>query len=272
MKKKSSVAPPTSKGKWVQMVVILSAAVCLVMFGCLVYNSIGTSDLIPVREVSQLEVLSKPINRNNNNNFDKSILLQDPLSAMKLNEAAPRGKIVSEYEEMFFSNKKDDINDIVTHVVECSTTKGNITIDVRKHWAPLGAKQFIKLVDHENRFFKDLPFFRVCPKYITQFGIKYGWSDGAEGISTILDDPNIIGKREMDFGYVFFAGSGPNSRRSELVISFCELDGCKQTGLGNAPWETPFGTIRADRGGFDVLHAIEVLYLYENELSKSITM
>ena len=161
---------------------------------------------------------------------------------------------------MFYSIYKDSVNDIVTHVVECSTTKGNLTIDIRKHWAPLGAGQFLKLVDHEKRFFKDLPFFRVCPRYITQFGVKYGWNDGTEGISTILDDPSLVGKREMDFGYLFFAGSGINSRRSELVISFCELDGCQQTGLGHAFWEVPFGSIRAENGGYDVLRAIEVCW------------
>lgn len=62
---------------------------------------------------------------------------------------------------------------------------------------------------------------------------------------------NII----RNFGYVFFAGSGINSRRDELVIALCETNGCKISGLGAAPWETPFGTIRSD--GFSILKQIE---------------
>jgi len=36
----------------------------------------------------------------------------------------------------------------------------------------------------------------------------------------------------MNFGYVFFAGSGINSRREEMVIALCETNGCRQSGLG----------------------------------------
>ena len=43
----------------------------------------------------------------------------------------------------------------------------------------------------------------------------------------------------MDFGYVFFAGSGTNSRGSQMVVALCEIDGCRVTGLGKADWEVP---------------------------------
>ena len=60
---------------------------------------------------------------------------------------------------------KDGIDDAVTAVVSCTTSQGNVTIDVRGKWAPLGAEQFLHLVD--NNMFTDLPFFRVCPRYIS---------------------------------------------------------------------------------------------------------
>jgi peptidyl-prolyl cis-trans isomerase A (cyclophilin A) len=126
-----------------------------------------------------------------------------------------------------------------------------LTIDVREGWAPLGSEQFLTLVDKE--FFTDLPFFRVCPRYITQFGAKYG-GNRVDDLKVIKDDPTLWGKRDMDFGYVFFAGSGPNSRYNEMVFALCMMKGCKVSGLGNAPWEVPVGTIRKE--AFPVLQDI----------------
>lgn len=152
----------------------------------------------------------------------------------------------------------DGIDDTVTAVVECSTSAGNLTIDVRSAWSPLGAAQFLKLVELD--LFTDLPFTRVCPKYITQYGRKYRPPNTPDpirtaGVKVIKDDSNLWSKRDMDFGYVFFAGSGRDSRYDEMVVALCEMKGCRSTGLGKADWETPVGTIR--REGFPVLREIE---------------
>jgi len=154
----------------------------------------------------------------------------------------------------------DGIDDTVTAVVECSTTAGNLTIDVRSAWSPLGSVQYLKLV--EKNLFEDLPFTRVCPKYITQYGRKYREPHTPDPLGlppdplrVISDDPSMWGKRDMDFGYVFFAGSGTDSRYDEMVIALCDMKGCRTTGLGKAQWETPVGTIRKE--GFAVLRKIE---------------
>lgn len=144
----------------------------------------------------------------------------------------------------------DGIDDTVTSEVTCTTTAGELTIDVRSAWSPLGAKQFIELVD--KGLFTDLPFLRVAPRYITQFGFRTGRKYTSQ---VIMDDPPMWGKRDMNFGYMFFAGSGKNSRKEEMVFALCDTAGCRQTGLGKAFWETPFGTVRSE--GFSVLHAIE---------------
>ena len=140
--------------------------------------------------------------------------------------------------------------DIVTAVIECDTTRGKVFMDVREAWAPLGVVRFLELVDQD--MFTDLPFFRVAPRYITQFGPKF---DSNVHYRRINDDPTLVGKRDMDFGYVFFAGSGTNSRDDQMVISLCDSNGCHLTGLGNAPWETPLATIR--KSNFPTLHSIE---------------
>ena len=155
------------------------------------------------------------------------------------------------------------IDDSITAVVECVTSQGNLTIDVRSNWSPLGAERYLQLVNLS--LFTDLPFFRVCPRYITQFGVKH-WKDDELSQLKMLrklwhtplpDDPSMWGKRDMSFGHVFFAGSGTNSRTSQMVIALCpDVERCRMTGLGKAPWETPIGTLRSE--GFQVLRAIEV--------------
>jgi peptidyl-prolyl cis-trans isomerase A (cyclophilin A) len=155
----------------------------------------------------------------------------------------------------------DGIDDTVTAIVECETTKGKVVIDVRRGWSPKGADQYIKIVDSGH--FDDLPFTRVAPRYITQYGRKYIAPDSPQqgylrraGVSSIADDPTMWGKRDMDFGYVFFAGSGKDSRYDEMVIALCPMKGCIQTGLGKAFWETPVGTIRKEY--HDVLREIQL--------------
>lgn len=78
-------------------------------------------------------------------------------------------------------------------------------------------------------------------------------------LGAIADDPTHWGSStsdvEMDFGMIFFAGSGANSRTDQLVFALCKLEGCKTTALGKAKWEVPFGRVREE--DFDVLHKIE---------------
>lgn len=92
--------------------------------------------------------------------------------------------------------QSDGIDDTVTAIVQCSTTQGELVMDVRAGWSPIGAAQFLKLVDIGH--FTDLPFTRVAPRYITQFGRKYIAPGSAEvgylqrgGISRLRDDPTM---------------------------------------------------------------------------------
>jgi len=92
--------------------------------------------------------------------------------------------------------QSDGIDDTVTAIVQCSTTRGEVVMDVRAGWSPVGAAQFLKLVDIGH--FTDLPFTRVAPKYITQFGRKYVAPGSPEegyltrgGIHILKDDPTL---------------------------------------------------------------------------------
>ncbi len=64
----------------------------------------------------------------------------------------------------------DGVDDTVTAVVECTTTSGNLTLDIRSGWAPKGAQRFFELI--KLNFFVNLPFFRVCPRYISNPNVK----------------------------------------------------------------------------------------------------
>lgn len=70
--------------------------------------------------------------------------------------------------DIFESATMDKIvDDTVTDVVFCETTAGNLTIDVRGNWGREGSKRYLDLV--RMKYFELLPFFRVCPRYISNF-------------------------------------------------------------------------------------------------------
>src|SRR5689334_18425621 len=56
-----------------------------------------------------------------------------------------------------------------TYKVDLDTTKGVITIDVHRDWAPRGADRFYNLV--KSGYFDNVRFFRVISGFMAQFGI-----------------------------------------------------------------------------------------------------
>ena len=50
-------------------------------------------------------------------------------------------------------------DDTVTTVISCGTSKGNLTIDLRRGWGPVGAQRYLSLV--QSTFLMTCPFF-VC--------------------------------------------------------------------------------------------------------------
>lgn len=153
------------------------------------------------------ESISESIRDRVPNNHISDVIPPSNLRNVKPTKATPNGELESSpiLGTILEHNKSSvstflEPNDLVTAVVQCSTTQGNITIDVRGSWSPRGSEQFLTLVD--KKLFSDLPFFRVCPRYIAQFGVKYKYE---EKFSVIEDDPSLWGVRDMDFGYMFFA-------------------------------------------------------------------
>jgi len=99
--------------------------------------------------------------------------------------------------------------------VKFVTTKGDVTIQVTRSWAPLGADRFYNLVKHG--FYNDAAFFRIVPGFIVQFGlgadpaVNRAWKS-----ANIKDDPVTQSNRP---GTLTFATAGPNTRTTQLFIN-----------------------------------------------------
>src|SRR2546427_1582402 len=113
------------------------------------------------------------------------------------------------------------------------TSKGAFTVEVTRSLAPKGADRFYNLV--RSGYFKDVEFFRVIPGFMCQFGIHgdpkvaAAWRE-----ARIPDDPV---KASNTRGAVTFATAGPNTRTTQLFISFGDNGRLDSTGFA------PFGKV-----------------------------
>lgn len=95
------------------------------------------------------------------------------------------------------------------------TTKGEVTIEVHREWAPLGADRFYSLV--RNGFYDGTRFFRVMSGFVAQFGIS-----GDPDVSAVWRDaaiPDDADRESNHRGRITFATGGPNSRTTQLFIN-----------------------------------------------------
>mmetsp|Transcript_54370 Transcript_54370/g.117687 ORF Transcript_54370/g.117687 Transcript_54370/m.117687 type:complete len:435 (-) Transcript_54370:129-1433(-) len=125
-------------------------------------------------------------------------------------------------------------------VVECKTTEGTILIEVHPEWSPLGAARFLDLV--RDKYLDGSAFFRAVENWLVQFGLSPNAELRAKWQATppLKDDPlrpDIPIKR----GTMAFAGSGPDSRTTQIWMAFEPSDT-----LGTMPWETPFAQVIGD--------------------------
>jgi peptidyl-prolyl cis-trans isomerase A (cyclophilin A) len=110
------------------------------------------------------------------------------------------------------------------------TSKGPFVIEVHRDWAPNGADRFYNLV--KNGFYDDARFFRVVEGFMVQFGISGNpkvsavWKE-----ARIKDDPVRISNKRT---FVTFATAGPNTRTTQVFISFG--DNHNLDGQGFAPF------------------------------------
>mmetsp|Transcript_24472 Transcript_24472/g.41905 ORF Transcript_24472/g.41905 Transcript_24472/m.41905 type:complete len:295 (+) Transcript_24472:160-1044(+) len=123
-------------------------------------------------------------------------------------------------------------------VVKCTTSAGLIVMRLHRSWSPHGYDRAARLF--ERGYYDHSHFFRVVPHFLVQFGISYTNDVELKRFAdkSIQDDPKREDLMPFREGYISFAGSGPNSRTSQLFIAYDRAGG-----LGSSPWETPFGEV-----------------------------
>ncbi len=133
--------------------------------------------------------------------------------------------------------------------VKCTTTVNGsqlanqeLTIRVIPWWSPRGATHFLNLV--RMGYYNGTALNRVVPKFLTQFGISADYDMRTKFRTTkIPDDPKHDPPIPFAPGTMSFAGSGPNSRTTEVFVVMHETPQAQLEYFGINPWETPFGFI-----------------------------
>ena len=123
-------------------------------------------------------------------------------------------------------------------IVSCSTSAGPLLMHFHRAWSPHGYERATTLF--EKHYYDHSHFFRVVPHFLVQFGIGYTTNGELKqwAKTSIPDDPKRSDLLPFREGMMSFAGSGPNSRSSQLFIAYD-----KAQNLGTSPWETPFGEV-----------------------------
>jgi peptidyl-prolyl cis-trans isomerase A (cyclophilin A) len=142
-------------------------------------------------------------------------------------------------------------------LVCCQTTKGVLNIAVHPTWAPIGAANFLRMVE-SGYISTKLPLFRVRPQFLIQFGLSstpsayYNYKKIVLNGTWLRDDPSwlplgpsgrvINGIPRYQSGYVAYAGAANNSRGTQLIIA----NAASQYLGGGCPWEVPFAQLVGD--------------------------
>ena len=131
--------------------------------------------------------------------------------------------------------------------VKFDTTKGNFTVAVTRSLSPNGADRFYNLA--RSGYFKDVAFFRVIPGFMCQFGIHGDPKVSAAWRKAQIPDDAVKGSNTR--GAITFATGGPNTRTTQLFISFGDNSRLDSTGF------SPFGKVTE---GMDVVDKINGEY------------
>jgi peptidyl-prolyl cis-trans isomerase A (cyclophilin A) len=129
--------------------------------------------------------------------------------------------------------------------VEFDTSKGPFVVEVHRDWAPNGAERFYNLV--KNGFYDNTRFFRVLEGFMAQFGVNGDpkvsavWRE-----SRIKDDPVKVSNKRT---FVTFATAGPNTRTTQIFISYGDNSNLDSQGF------SPFGQVVSGMKVVDSLYS-----------------
>lgn len=112
--------------------------------------------------------------------------------------------------------------------VRFETTEGDMVVEVKREWSPIGADRFYNLVN--IGYFDDVRFFRNIAGFMVQFGVNgYPAANAVWSESRIQDEPVVLGN---DRGVITFAKCGaPNCRSTQLFINHKSNNGLDRQGF-----------------------------------------
>jgi cyclophilin family peptidyl-prolyl cis-trans isomerase len=109
-------------------------------------------------------------------------------------------------------------DDIVT-AYTMTTSKGVITLETHRSWAPNGVDRFAELV--AANFYNDTRFFRVVSGFVVQFGINGTPATDAMWSNRTIDDDPVAQSNVR--GYVTYAATAAaNSRTTQLFFNLVD--------------------------------------------------
>lgn len=126
-----------------------------------------------------------------------------------------------------------------------ATSRGDVVVRARRHWAPRGADRLYALV--KDGFYDDTRFFRVLDGFMAQFGASGDPAIAARWRDAMIADDSVAQSNRR--GTLSFASAGPNTRTTQLFIN--TVDNPRLDGMGFAP----VGEVVSGMGAIDSLHA-----------------
>jgi peptidyl-prolyl cis-trans isomerase A (cyclophilin A) len=130
-----------------------------------------------------------------------------------------------------------------TFKVQMTTTKGKVTFEIYRDWAPNGVDRFYNLV--KIGFFEDISLFRVVPGFVVQFGI-HGDPRVAKKWQNANLPPDEV-KETNAKGTLTYAMAGrPDTRSTQLFVNLKDNDNLDKMGFA------PIGKVVE---GMDVVEA-----------------
>ena len=117
--------------------------------------------------------------------------------------------------------------------VQLETSAGDLTLEIHREWAPLGADRFYNLVN--SGYYNETRIYRVIPGFMAQFGLNGDpYINQAWKSQFIVDDPLVESNVR---GRVAFAMSGVHSRTTQVFISYGDNSELDEEGF------TPIGEV-----------------------------
>lgn len=143
--------------------------------------------------------------------------------------------------------------------VRCEVTASSqaysdfVDIVVKPYWAPRAVSRFLELVP--QKYYDGVAFNRVVPKFLIQFGIAADYAVRTEERDRKLWDDFGVGIK-FDPGFLSFAGSGPDSRTTEVFVAMPGASRDQLSRFGDNPWEVPFGYVEnVETSAFTKVHS-----------------